>query len=334
VRRAAALCLLGALAVPGPQASAVSASCPTTGTYANPVCFSWQGTSWSERAVPVPRLPGALLSSYQGQVFEPTGPGPHPAVAVMHGLAGRMQNVWWLARDLAGHGYVVVTVTNSGSDAQTFTDAVLAMQKYLKDNAAALHVDLARTGVAGHSAGARAASLVQSRSDYLRAAAVVALDNLQSTEQGDAGGAVYNPSCLGGAQTPIPPTAPALGIAMDAPSYTCASTDPDVKKSAWSRWRAAGVPAVELVDKGSNHVTFAQTATTSASDGAQLHVPAYFARAWFDRWLKGDGTAVDRLLDPRAELGATRPALLSTSFRSAAFLPERGLDCGDLAATC
>ena len=329
MRRTAALAALALGLALAPGARAAAPTCPATGSYANPVCFSWQGT-WTERAVSVPRLPGALLASYQGEVFEPTTSGTRPAVAIMHGLGGRMQDVWWLARYLAGHGYVVVTVTNSASDSQTFTDAVLAMERYLVASAAGLRVDLARVGLAGHSAGARAVSLVQSRTDVVRAAAVVALDNLQSTEQGDAGSAVYNPSCLGAASTPIPPVAPALGIAMDSPSYTCSSTDPDVKKTAWSRWRAAGLPAVEVVDKGSNHLTFAQTTVTSGSDGAQLHVPAYVARAWFDRWLLGDGTAVARLFDPRAELGAGREAFLSTTFRSAAYLPDRGVDCADL----
>jgi dienelactone hydrolase len=311
-------------------ARAGAPTCPATSSYANPVCFSWQGT-WTERSVSVPRLPGALLASYQGEVFTPTGTGARPAVALLHGLGGRMQDVWWLARDLAGHGYVVVTVTNGGSDAQTFTDAMLAMTTYLRDQASSLGVDLAHVGLAGHSAGARAASYVQSRTDYVTAAAVVGLDNLQSTEQGDSGSAVYNPSCLGGAQTPIPPRAPGLGLAMDATSYSCSSTDPDVKKAAWSSWRAAGKPTVEVVVKGTNHLSFAQTSVTSANDGAQLHVSAYFARAWFDRWLRQDGTATARLFDPRAELGVSRDQLLSTAFRSAAYLPDRGVDCPDLA---
>ena len=329
MRRSAVLAVIALLGVAlAPSAGAGAPTCPTTGSYANPACFSWQGT-WAERAVSVPRLPGAVIASYQGEVFEPTVPGARPAVAVMHGLGGRMQDVWWLARYLAGHGYVVVTVTNSATDSQSFTDAVLAMEKYLVASASGLRVDVSRVGLAGHSAGARAVSLVQSRTDYVRAAAVVALDNLQSTEQGDAGSAVYNPSCLGGTPTPIPPVAPALGVAMDAPSYTCSSTDPDVKKTAWAHWRAAGRPTAEVVDKGSNHLTFAQTSVTSADDGAQLHVPAYFARAWFDRWLLGDGTAVARLFDPRAELGAGRDAFLSTAFRSAAYLPDRGIDCAD-----
>jgi hypothetical protein len=172
---------------------------------------------------------------------------------------------------------------------------------------------------------------VQSRTDYLQAAAVVGLDNLLSTEQGDSGSAVYNPSCLGGAQTPIPPRAPGLGLAMDSTSYSCSSTDPDVKKAAWSRWRAAGLPTVEVVVKGTNHLSFAQSSVTAADDGAQLHVPAYLARAWFDRWLRQDGTATARLFDPRAELGAGRDAFLSTAFRSAAYLPDRGVDCPDFA---
>ena len=326
MRRLAALCLLLPILLASHGAQAGSA-CPATGTYANPACFTWQGPAWTQAAVTV--------ASYQGEVFQPLTSGQHPAVAVLHGLAGRMQSVWWLARYLAGHGYVVVTVTNSGTDAQSFTDAMLAMERFLVQQATSLHVDLAHVGLAGHSAGARATSLVQSMPDVLVPGAVVALDNLQSTQQGDAGSAVYNPSCLGGTPTPIPAHVPALGIAMDSPSYTCSSTDPDVKKTAWTHWRAAGIPSVEVVDKGSNHLTFAQTAVTSIQDGAQLHVPAYFALQWFDRWLKGDGTAIDRLFDPRPELGASRDTFLSTSFRSAAYVPDRSVDCADFSeATC
>jgi pimeloyl-ACP methyl ester carboxylesterase len=327
----AGLVALAVIAV-APDAVAVSSSCPATGTTDNPICFSWQGASWTETALGVPRLPGALLGPYKGEVFRPVGgSGSRPAIALLHGLSGTMQDVWWLARDLAGHGFVVITVTNDGSDADTFTNAMRAMEVYLKANAGALGIDLAKVGLAGHSAGARAASLVQSQTDILPVAAVVALDNLQSTEQGDAGSALVNPSCLGGTQTPIPPRVPGMGIAMDAPSYTCSSTDPDVKKTAWTKWRAAGQPSVEIVDKGANHFTFAQTATTEANDGVLLKVPAYFAQTWFERWLKDDTTATARLFDPTAVLGSTRDAYLSTAFRSAAYVPDRSVNCDSFA---
>ena len=307
-----------------PGAEAVAPTCPATYTPANPTCFPWQG-DWTQAAVSVPSL-AAPGTPFAGQVFLPTGPvtGPRPAVAVLHGLTGRMENLWYLARDLAGHGFVVVTVTNKGTAADTFTDAMRSMEAYLVGHATELSIDLSKVGLAGHSAGARATSLVQSQTDILTPAAVAALDNLQSSEQGDAGSAVYNPTCLGGTQTLITPRVPGLGIAMDAQSWTCGSSDPEVKKTAWTRWRAAGRPTIEVVDKGSNHFTFAQL---NLSDSAALHVPAYLVRTWFQRWLQGDPGAVGRLFDPHAELGVGRDALLSTAFRSAAYLPDRGVDC-------
>lgn len=319
---------VAAVLVTAEPVSAVAPTCPSLGTSSNPVCFAWQG-EWTQQAVNVPSLtPGT--AAYSGQVFLPAGPvaGPRPAVAVLHGLTGRMEHLWYLARDLAGHGFVVVTVTNPGSTAESFTDAMRSMQTYLLAQATALSVNPNRIGVAGHSAGARATALVQSQTDLVAVRAAVALDNLQSTQEGDAGSAVYNPTCLGGPQTPIAPRVPALGIAMDAQSWTCSSAEPEVKKTAWKVWRAAGLPTVEVVDKGTNHYSFAQLG--QLGQDATLHAIAYLTRSWFQRWLMDDAAAVDRMLDPRAELGVARDALLSSAFRSAAYLPDRGVDCPDL----
>jgi len=332
----AALAVLVGVLVPVAQAT--PPGCPATGSASNPICFSWQG-DWVQQAASVPSY-GDPSKSYAGEVFTPTGApaGLRPAVALLHGLSGRMEQVWWHARDLAGHGLVAITVTNTGTSADSFADAMRSMEAYLKAHSGALSVDTARVGLAGHSAGARAASLVQQEPSILQAAAVVGLDNLTSNTVGDAGNSVFNPSCTAGALpgTAITPRAPGLGIASDAASTTCPSNrDPDQKKAAWSVWRGAGKPTVEVVEKGTNHLSFAQTATTTVDGGEKLRIAAYFARTWFERWLKLDPAATDRLFDPRAGLGARRDSFLSTTYHSAAYLPDRSVDCASFAeAAC
>jgi hypothetical protein len=103
-----------------------------------------------------------------------------------------------------------------------------------------------------------------------------------------------------------------------------ADGDPDLKKTGYGLWRQHGIPTMEVVPAGASHLNYAQGARTSED---QLHLFAYFTRAWFDRFLRHDRSATTRLLAATI-LGQPRTTLLSDTFRSAAYVD--GHDCPDL----
>lgn len=217
------------------------------------------------------------------------------------------------------------------------------------------HVDPKRVGAVGHSEGARAATYLQDPKFDGRAHAVVALDNLTTNYCGDAGtpssggpaggtgaqNAVINgePYCLYDPNSPSTPDdpkddpnfqvhahAPALGLASDDnwrsdPTGLSGAT-PEDKKAAFLAWRAAGVPAMELVLKGVNHLQFSQTST---SNETLLYRIAYYTRAWFERWLKPNTDAAQMLTActvPDQNGAATSLGdFLSTNYRSSYYLP-------------
>lgn len=324
-----------------PSAGATNASCPAAGTFwsgTNPWCYGWEG-DWVQTTVSVPSHSGGVALT--GTEFAPAAmPASRlPAVAILHGLGGKEYSQWWAARYLAGHGYIALTVTTSGNQATNFTDAMQSMIDFLASGTDpyAAHVDTAKIGAVGHSAGARAASWIQSEDARVRA--VVAFDNLTSDLGGDSGTYLLAPQCTTGIYTttrgPITPRAPAMGIASDDRAVTSPECgDPDIKKAAWAKWRAAGLPSVELVLRDANHFSFDQDISREVTGEAYLHLIGYVTQAWFDRYLRGDKNAMKRLLGP-ALLDAGRDEQLSTQFHSAAFVPDRHVDCGDFSvAAC
>jgi hypothetical protein len=326
----------------GPNAGATNASCPapdSTWSGTDPWCYSWQG-DWQQTTVNVPSHSGG--TALAGTIFAPaTLSGRIPAVAILHGLGGKEYSVWYLARYLAGHGYVALTVTTSGNQAANFTDAMQSMIDYLASgsNPYAAHIDTSRIGASGHSAGARAASWIQSADTRVRA--VVALDNLTGDLGGDSGTYLLAPQCTTGiyptARGDIVPRAPAMGLASDDNAVTCPErnvvADPDAKKAAWSKWRAAHLPTMELVLKDANHFSFDQDISRTITGESYLHLISYATQAWFDRYLAGKSSAMRRLLGPNL-LDAPRGPQLSTQFHSAAYVPDRAVDCPDFETGC
>lgn len=66
---------------------------------------------------------GTLL---RGQVAVPPGPGPHPAVLVMHSAVGLRAFYRDKAAELAGHGYVTIATDMYGADADIATESGFA----------------------------------------------------------------------------------------------------------------------------------------------------------------------------------------------------------------
>jgi dienelactone hydrolase len=317
-------------------------------------CADLAGTLFWPRPMPASgQLPGVL-------VFPPSG-----------GIADQRQ-VAYIARFLASNGYIVLSADPQGlGDSGVFSDPACgtnpgysmpspcpgvpfqSTDNWMEMARSALdffvssgnplidRLDTAHIGATGHSLGARVSSYLQdSRFDegrpYLpaRIAATVGLDNISSNYYGDTsaggGNTAANKLIVGQPNPtkslPIRITVPGLGLASD----NTTNKDPELKKFAFAQWRHAGVPSGMLVFSGVVHDDFSQSAQ---SDEVMLHRFADYTLAWFDLWLKGDQTAVDRLLLRTVE-GEPVSQLLSATMRSAFYLPSRGFNCDDWRTGC
>jgi pimeloyl-ACP methyl ester carboxylesterase len=311
---------------------------PSTASAANPcpaqAHYQWMGDSASETvAIPSLTHPDGI-ASYAGTIARPVDqaayPGTRPLVLLQHGLGGNQCAQWWTAQDLAGHGYVAVvwTAPQGASTTAAFLHAVDAMRSSLAfvrtpENPYAAFSDTTRIALAGHSLGSIVASFVQQDGDP-GVRAIVALDTLRRWVTGDPGGAVFE--CTPPQGLEITPRVPALGFAKDQPCNARPDYAPaDLKLPGFSRWRGAGVPAVELVMAGYDHLDFA-----SPGSEAKHRDLAYFIEGWLARWLLDDPAGEQRLF---AETVDGRPIeeLLSTTFLSGAYLPWR-VDSADFRA--
>jgi len=94
------------------------------------------------------------------------GSGPFPAILCIHGggfRAGTRDGYDGLCKTLAAHGYVAATITYRLAPAYPFPAAVLdckAAVRWLRANAATYHIDTARIGVTGGSAGGHLAQFL------------------------------------------------------------------------------------------------------------------------------------------------------------------------------
>lgn len=208
-------------------------------------------------------------------------------------------------------------------------------------------VDASRIGIAGHSHGSTAVSIVQglgSRpgeswpgqlSDDNPVEAVVAWDNL------DPAGPVGSEFQWNGVSYEIVPNAPAMGQSADyrlEPQPKQEPPDPERKIGGFKTWREAGVSSFQFNIRGGTHYEWSLAPGFPATDwDAWGNEMADFATlAWFDRWLKqrnepGHATATDRLTSLASDPWASR---LSFYYRSAYDFVARGPDGNGKRHTC
>jgi pimeloyl-ACP methyl ester carboxylesterase len=311
--------------------------------------FAWQGNWQSCDVRFTSRMHGTVL---YGVLFAPDDVDLSavslPTIVITPASGGGDESMYhWAARDLAGHGYLVLTVDPQGvgrspgqapeQDFNNYADATLSALDFLlsSDNPVRGSVDATRLGAAGHSLSARAVSWLQGEDRRLRA--IVAWDNLSSTRHGDAGTA--SQGGLGGAvisgelvraNGPVMPLVAAMGQASDDPGTS--NPDPERKKFAYDYWRQAGITTMQVVMRDLPHEAWAQYSTQgSEADSLRLRRLAHLTRAWFDRWLLQDNTALARLRS-RNILGADAASVYSAKFRSAMYFPDFAIDCPDLLA--
>ena len=162
-------------------------------------------------------------------------------------------------------------------------------------------VDRSRVGLAGHSYGASGVSWVGQKDR--RVDAVVAWDRLcdPSVETGTPGAG--GTGCLPGARGQVAPRVPSLGLSADyglTPSVFTSEPDPKQKGAASRAFSRAGVDTGELVVRGGTHYEFSYIATpTFGATLRGIDLAAWYTTAWMDRYVKGDRTALSRLLTNR-----------------------------------
>ena len=318
-----------------------------------PPAYDWQGEWQSCEVIFTSKLHGSAL---YGVLFAPKSLSlardKLPTVVIAPGSATGLQSQYqWSARELAGHGYIVLSVDPQGvgrselvsqpQTADNYIDAVVSSLDYLlsADNPLQANVDASRMGAAGHSLSARVLSFLQGEDSRIQA--IVAWDNLSSTVEGDAGVSSGGGTCgslIGGevplSSRPARPRVPAMGQASDAePGCDPTNTDPELKKTAYSVWREAGVSSMQIVVLGKAHADWAQSQVADASSESpkskELQLFQHYTRAWFDLWLKKDAGAIKALTATQV-FENTPETIFSVDFRSAIYLPHAGIDCPDI----
>lgn len=199
-------------------------------------------------------------------------------------------------------------------------------------------LDPARIGLAGHSRGAFAVSILGSRDP--RVGAIVGWDNLTP-----GGPQKISPTDL---LAPLAPRVPALGISSEYyvgdPPYE-AAPDPQALTGAFRTHAAAGIDTGEITIRGGTHfeyLTIPNPAFTATLRGIAL--VGWYTLAWFDKELKALPSADERLLTGRwrHDTAGARvdPAhdgnLYSLYYRSQLAIHVGGelVRCADLRAGC
>jgi dienelactone hydrolase len=283
-------------------------------------CGGAGGTIRTQDAV-IPQRGGGTLNA---KLFAPDASlqtAPCPLISILPGGGAEITSVEWAAQRLAANGYVVIiTKPQSGGSLNDYNTAALSGIDFLISSANPYlsSTDTDAIGAAGWSLGGRV--LTRTQEEDARISAIVAWDNLASSETGDAG----SPQCTNQPQPLRTPRVPALGQASD----TCNDGRPaDAKKAAFNRWRQFGQPAMQVVFRGSNHFWWSANGSTAA----QHDIAHYYTQNWFDRWLKGNVSATGRLLS-RTVNNVSLETLLSQNFTSGAFFD--GYNCDDVRAGC
>ncbi len=173
-------------------------------------------------------------------------------------------------------------------------------------------IDPSELGLVGHSYGAAGVSYIGQWDRRVKA--IVAWDNLGTPSPSGVtfnGQHVGEQGCVDASQrTTVPIHTPALGMSADyflPPTPNTSEPDPTAKSTESVAYSNAGVDTGELIIRGGSHLDFSfipfpPTYTPGPPFGATLRgadMIDWYTSAWFDKYLKGDCTADQRLLTQR-----------------------------------
>lgn len=255
---------------------------------------------------------------------KPAPKGRAPAVVLLHGWPGTECKLWWLARLLAGKGFVTLVVHYEQRDAPDVEAAAVragfsaAVFLRSSDNPYSAITDSDNISIIGHSLGAHATGELQ---EFVRLRTIVALDNLRSFVKGDRSSGT---SC--GAKTPtgpITPVVPALSLGSETGCY-----GPDVDKlTGYKLWKAHGIPVIQATLRHSIHSGFTGEPSTDADHKRQMVHSAAYIVPWLNFWTNHrfglysklvsqtpQGISIKQMLSPKRKQG----------YGSAAFMPAFG----------
>jgi dienelactone hydrolase len=314
------------------------------------------------------RLRGTLFAPPAGIVKRGAS---YPGVVIVPGSSNtaREEHYHWSARELAAHGYVVLGVDPQGvghsgafgehpceadevtkdpeypypcrgvpfQERANFNDAAESGLGFLLsgDDPYRSILNPEELGLAGHSLGGGTVSELQDEDPRVKS--VVAWDSLHADHDGtDQCGPTSHAISAHVPQQiyrPLAARRPALSLTSELECQTFYDRNPDSRTVPYRHWRAAGVPVMVIVMNGVQHTDYGQFDSTAPGSEADLKLQRFewFTRAWFDRFLKGQHAAEERLVAPKV-VGLTRDELLSRTWHSAAYLPSASVDCTDLRA--
>jgi len=292
---------------------------------------------------------GATLNGY---LFRPPArvAGPYPGIVITTGSIQGYQNMYfWAAEGLAEAGYEVLTYDVQGQgNSDTLPDqahctgpsacsGVPFQQSYnfYQGTEDALNfffsaanpgrgdLDPTRVGIAGHSLGASAVSEVGQCDPRVKA--IVAWDKLATTSGKCADKAAHLP-----AGAPASPSlkVPALGIHSEYffnPTTMTTPPDPHAQDAAYKQLTGAGTDAMVVQLRSSTHLEYTYVPYILPASRLGERVAMYYTLGWFDRYVKGDRTAVARLTARSFDGGADASSIGAGTYdasRAAANPPD------------
>jgi hypothetical protein len=285
---------------------------------------------WTEqgrgRVAPVsfPATDGATL---RGHVFLPPESvkqpkGGFPGVVITDGSVQAYEQLYyWAAEDLATHGYEVMTYDVQGqgssdllpancpdpSNALAACPGVPYQQNYnfyqgaedslsffLSDkNPFRNELDKGRVGIAGHSLGAAAVSIVGQCDNRVKT--IVAWDNLDAITPADCSTDVTIPKEY---RSGTLIHAPALALTNDYLFNTEPMTSPPdehSKMAGYNQIKQAGLDTEIVTFRGATHLTYTYIPLVFQASELNERMASYYTVAWFDEHLKGQKSAFKRL---------------------------------------
>jgi dienelactone hydrolase len=290
-------------------------------------------------------FPAQNGSTLRGYVFEPPASVPRPAtgypgVVITDGSVQGYQHLYfWAAEDLAANGYIAMTYDVqgqgdsdlAGDDCPGECTGVPFQQSYnfhqgaedslsffLSDaNPVRGNLDADRVGLAGHSLGASAVSQVGQCDTRVKA--IVAWDNLRAPENCD--GITVPAEHLSSSVT----ATPAIGISNDYGFWmepTSTPPDPLAKQGGYQTLAAAGTDTQEVVLRGATHLEYTYIPLVLPASRLGERFASHYTTAWFDRYLKGDAAAFDRLTATQFDGGADASSIGAGDFSAEAALAD------------
>ncbi len=290
----------------------------------------WTGAGLGRVApVSFKALDGATLRGhvFMPPASIPKPKGGYPGVVITDGsVQGYEQLYFWAAEDLAAHGYMAMTYDvqgQGGSDlfgsdcsdptnVPTSCEGVPYQQNYNfyqgaedslsfflstakkpfggSNNPYFSDLNAARVGIAGHSLGAAAVSVVGQCDTRVKA--IAAWDNLSKVT--DCSG-VTVPEQYKSKQLI---RTPALALTNDYGFWTQPTLSPPdahAKMAGYNQVKDAGYDAQMVAFRGATHLTYTYIPLVFQASELNERMASYYTVAWFDDQLKRDRTGFDRL---------------------------------------